>query len=126
VGIGEYAFSGCVLKEVTLPTTLKRFSAYAFYGCEVLETVYLREGTTRVENYEFSQIPKVMHIYLPSTTEYIGKQIFLDSSSAAAIQIHFNGTKAEWEAIEKSNLWNNSRKTVSVICTDETIFITNQ
>ncbi len=65
---------------------------------------------------------KLRDVYLPNTIEKIGKNAFCknDTWEYPQIQIIFDGTKAEWDALEKEDGWDdNIGKGSVIICTRE-------
>ena len=65
--------------------------------------------------------PKLTLVRLPSTLKYIGKNAFSRNygDDKKKITIEFNGTKAEWKAIEKHEDWDNGLKSDTIVkCSD--------
>ena len=65
--------------------------------------------------------PSLKIVKLPSTLKYIGKNTFSRNygDDKKAITIYFNGTKAQWKAIEKHKDWDNGLKTGTIVqCSD--------
>lgn len=74
--IGSGAFGYCsYLTDVVIPDSVTSIGSYAFFRCDSLNRVTIGKGVTIIENYAFSETPL-----------------------AAVI---FNGTKQEWNSIEK-------------------------
>ena len=86
-------------------------------GVENLQT----EGDDKVNTNALAYTPSLKLVKLPSTIKYIGKNTFSRNagSDKKAITIEFNGTKAEWIAIQKHEDWDNGLLTGTVVkCTD--------
>ena len=138
--IGEFAFHGCNwLTELTIPEGIERISSYAFAGCDSLRNVYLPDSlitlgygvfyhssaleTVRIgKNLEtigsavFDGCKNLNNLFLPKTLKRMGEMVFMECKALASVS--FEGTRAEFMAIEKVELWD-SGSTVSVIhCTD--------
>ena len=95
--IGASAFYNCTgLTGVTIPDSVTSIGAYAFYECFGLTSVTIGKGVIRIGNYAFEKC--------------IG-----------LTRIDFNGTKAQWKAIEKDNGWSDYTGNFTVYCTDGTI-----
>lgn len=95
------AFRSCAITNITLPEGLEEIESSAFYDCKYLTTVYL-----------------------PVSLNKLGAGIF---SCAAVNELHYAGTMAQFEAIEKPTygVWYSSCWTLhAVICTDGDIPIT--
>ena len=95
------AFRSCAITNITLPEGLEEIESSAFYDCKYLTTVYL-----------------------PGSLNKFGAGIF---SIAAVNELHYAGTMAQFEAIEKPTygLWYSSCWNLhAVICTDGDIPIT--
>ena len=105
------------------------------YGSNVLnlntqlKKVVFGEGVERIESKAIAFTSSLSEVNLPSSLEYIGKNAFasdgLISGGVASwyktITINYNGTKAQWNQVEKANGWNNNVKEIIVVCTDGTI-----
>lgn len=62
----------------TLPASLITIEEGAFEGTAIT-TVDLPESVVTVEDYAFANIPTLRNIYIPETTEHIGRDAFLGS-----------------------------------------------
>ena len=65
----------CV-KEVQLPTTLKRICRNAFHWCSEIKELELPNGLEVVEAYAFNKITALEQVLLPPTLKELGKEIF--------------------------------------------------
>ena len=118
--IGWGAFSGCDhLTDVRLSSSLKQIEGYLFNGCVLLETVSVPEGVTKVGDRAFHSCDSLKCVDLPSTLTCIDGTPFDGCSSLS--DIFFEGTAAQWDAVEK-NL-NAVPQGVTVHCTDQNIRI---
>lgn len=76
VRIGEYAFAGSALAEVTLPGTLTEIGAYAFQGCAALTEVTLPGSLTEIGAYAFQDCAALAQVSLPAGLETLGEFSF--------------------------------------------------
>ncbi len=67
--IGPYALEQGAVREIRLPSFLKRIGRYAFYNCENLEKISLREGLTDVGSGAFTGVHRVKQICLTMEAE---------------------------------------------------------
>ena len=85
----------------TIPDNITRISYSAFWKC-----LYLKE------------------IMIPSSVEYLDMYAIYMCESLTTI--HYNGTKAQWNAIDKSNFWFENwmkKQIITIICTDGKITV---
>ena len=75
---------------------LTRLSKGAFSGCSGLTSVTIGNSVTSIGDYAFSRC-------------------------SGLTAINFQGTMAQWQAIEKGSNWDNLTGEYAVICTDGTI-----
>ena len=139
--IEESAFEGCMgLAKIVLPSNLQSLGESAFTHCTGIKSVDLNgftvlpkavfqrcsrleelkgsENLTEIGEEAFDSCSK-LNITLGLSLKKIGNYAFLDCGNS----IHFNGTKEEWNAIEKEHYWcSYSRSSSStmglVICTN--------
>ena len=140
--IGEYAFSGCSgLKSVTIPDGVTSIGEYAFRGCSGLISVTIPDGVTSIGWSTFSGCSGLTSVTIPDSVTSIGGWAFSKCSLTSVTipdsvteigyrafygcsdltTINFQGTKAQWQAIEKGNDWDVDTGEYTVICTDGTI-----
>ena len=91
--IAKNALKGSSITVVVLPDTLSIISDRAFSNCKNLHTIYLESSVTKIEFWAFQY------------------SYNLDS-------IHYNGTIAQWNAIEKDDEWDFEIGSYTVYCTD--------
>lgn len=112
LSIEEYAFSSSGIQSLELPNTIAAIGAGCFRATTQLTRISIPPRVTRIEDYTFMG-SAVKHVYLGRGIQYIGHRVFRNTLHCT---VHYDGTIAEWEAIEKSHDWDSP--TLTVICSD--------
>lgn len=71
---------------------------------------------TMIENGAFWNLTALTKVTLPKTITVIGSSAFYNCT--ALTDIYFDGTVAEWNAIEKKNDWNDNASDFIIHCSD--------
>ncbi|MBR6429508.1 MAG: leucine-rich repeat domain-containing protein [Clostridia bacterium] len=104
VSIGDEAFSGCKsINELILCSNLKTIGIKAFKGCKGLQTVTFPMGFEKLDNEAFCGCSALKSIQLKKSIRKIGRRAF--GNCPALKTIEFDGTKDEWDAIDKGPSW---------------------
>ena len=115
--IGDFAFSGCnSLTSVFISGSVAFIGEYAFSGCGSLTSVFISEGVTSIGNSAFYHCDSLISIEIPNSVTSISNSAF--SYCDSLMDITFNGTKKEWNAIEKGEPWKNRVPATKVVCSD--------
>lgn len=86
--IGSYAFEDCaVLREVTLPESLKIIENNAFSNCTGLENLTIPEGMTRIGSMAFSGCTALKEIVIPGSTGTVENYAFQNCSGLEKVTI---------------------------------------
>ena len=118
--IGSWAFEGCSgLTSVTIPDSVTSIERYAFSGCSGLTSITIPDSVTSIGSYAFSRCSGLTSVTIGNGVTSIGWRAFEYCSSLTTI--NFQGTMAQWQAIEKDSTWDSSTGEYAVICTDGTI-----
>ena len=102
--IGKFAFYNCNITSVTIGSGVKNIGDNAFEKCGNLTKVIISEGVTSIGNNVFAKCSKLSEITIPKSVTSIGDEILAECYALKSI--YFNGTMAEWNAIEKGAKWN--------------------
>ena len=133
--IGENAFKGCPIEMATIPalavnhiknsrlkvvtiTSGESIGWSAFSGYTGLTSITIPNSVTSIDGYAFSGCTGLTSITIPDSVTNIGVYAF--SGCTGLTSIKFQGTKAQWEAIEWV-FWIDVHCTV--YCTDGNITI---
>ena len=85
--IGEGAFEGTSINEITIPQSITTIPVNCFYGCWNLNKVKLSEGLKVIGDSAFSDCSNLKGITIPSTVELIGQEAFLGCTNIKKIEI---------------------------------------
>ncbi len=87
--IGDLAFSGSQVENVTLPNTCSEISEHAFYNLQTLKTIS-GQCVRIIDNYSFTNCSNLMEIYFPIALE-VGVEAFRDCKSLTNIDLSYVG-----------------------------------
>ena len=143
--INQYAFSGCTgLTSITIPNSVKSIGDAAFYGCKGLTSITIPDGVTSIGYRTFYECRGLTSVTIGNGVTSISYEAFRDCSGLTSItipdsvtrigfsafygcrgltNIKFNGTIAQWNAIEKDSSWKTNVPAIQVVCTDGTTSI---
>ena len=134
--IGGYAFYGCSgLTDVYYQGDLSGwleiefgdnyanpmcFADNLYINRELLQgDVVIPDGTAKIGAYAFYRCDALTSVTIPDSVTSIHYRAFYECSGLTTI--NFQGTKAQWQAIEKGSNWATNTGAFTVICTDGTI-----
>jgi len=125
VSIGNYAFADCdSLTHLDIPRGITFPSGDAFFESALTSVTFLK-GTTSIESYIFTYCHELTSVTIPEGVTSIQRGAFHCCCSLTSItlpgslteldtafsdctkltDIYFNGTLAQWDAIEKPSYW---------------------
>lgn len=87
--IGNDAFVGCCLKEITIPKSVVSIGMSAFGGCEELTTISIPEGIQSINELTFCY-SGLVSISLPQSLKSVGEKAFYGCSKLTEITIPNN------------------------------------
>ncbi|MBO7377543.1 MAG: leucine-rich repeat domain-containing protein, partial [Clostridia bacterium] len=90
--------------------------SYAFAYCSSLTSISIPNSVTSIGNGAFAYCSSLTSISIPNSVTSIGSWAFEYCSSLTSIT--FNGTKAQWNEIDKGSNWNRNVPATFVRCTD--------
>ena len=93
----------------------------AFYNCSMLTSITMPDGVTRIEGYAFYNCHGLTSITIPDSVTSIGMSAFEDCTGLTSVT--FEGTVAEWNAIEKGGYWDSDCPFMKVVCSDGTVYM---
>ena len=90
--IENYAFIGCGLEELIIPSHIKTVGYSAFAGCEKLKKVVIEEGISEIKN-AFMNCGSLEEITIPNSLKTLGKDFFTGLKSLKKINLSDNNDK---------------------------------
>ncbi len=93
IKIGDFSFANKGITSVTLPDTVKKIGAYAFYNCESLEKINAPSKLKKINGYAFCGCKKLKSFEIPSDLNYLGAYVFSRCENLENINIPDSITK---------------------------------
>lgn len=136
--VSPWAFRECVnLTNVTIPYGVEVIDFCAFEDCTSLETIVIPDSVTKINAWVFTGCTALKNVTLPNNLTTLGSNAFKDCTSLKSLTlphsitkfgntvfdncpnlvITYDGTKADWDNIEKGK--NAVPSSVTVICTGD-------
>ena len=120
--IGSNAFYYCSgLTSITIPNNVTSIGSEAFYGCTRLTSITIPDSVTSIGRSAFNGCKGLTSVTIGNSVTSIGGGAFFGCSGLT--RIAFNGTIAQWNAIEKASSWKSNVRATEVVCTDGTVSI---
>lgn len=115
--IGGAAFNGCSsLTSIDIPDSVTSIGSAAFAFCSGLTSIEMPDSVTSIGSGAFEYCSSLMNVEIPNSVTSIEDWVFRGCSSLTSIT--FNGTKEQWNVIEKGYSWNNNTSLTTIRCTD--------
>ena len=100
--------SGFSFSDITelpvIPEIITEIPGFAFYNCVNLVEAIIPEHITHIKNRAFEYCSNLINVTIPSGIQYLESSLFVGCSKLT--KLTFTGTRAQWNAIEKDNYWN--------------------
>lgn len=117
-GSGEY------VKSMTIPKSLTNIDGWTFHMCHNLEKIivdeqnemYYSEGNCIIEKESKTLIVACQNSVIPQDIKKIACRAFIKCEGFA--NVNYNGTKRQWNAIEKHVCWDDGLSVYTIHCTD--------
>ena len=120
--IGQFAFAHCdSLTSIVIPDSVTSIGSDAFGYCDSLTSVTIGNGVTSIGWSAFRDCTSLTSVTIPDGVTRIGNNAFYNCDSLTSVT--FEGTMAEWEAVEKGWAWNNYCPFTEVKCSDGTVTV---
>lgn len=115
--IGAGAFKWCeFLTSIYIPDSITSIGHDAFYGCYSLTSITIPNSITSIGDYTFASCYSLTSIVIPNSVTSIYRNTFIGCESLTSIT--FEGTVAQWNAIELDWGWDLGIPATEVICSD--------
>ena len=117
--IGNSAFNNTALESVELPASLLEIGSNVFSGM-FIKKIVLKEGSTVFGG--FGGCETLVEVVLPESITLVCKYALTDCDGLT--RITYNGTMAQWKAVEKQSGWKSPDNIITnffVDCTDGTL-----
>lgn len=115
--IGDLAFWKCVsLTTVTIGSSVVSIGKYAFEGCSSLTSITIPDSVIDIGNFAFWKCTGLAVINIGKNTTNIGNGAFRGCNKLK--EINYNGTKSNWDSINKGENWDFTSPISTIHCTD--------
>jgi len=89
--IGAYAFYNCEsLEEINAPSKLKEINGYAFCGCKNLKSFEMPNDLNYLGAYAFNRCEKLENINIPDSVTKIHNGVFMDCTGLKEVEMSSN------------------------------------
>lgn len=114
-GIDEYGCVNCYAQTISIPDSVTDIGKGAFSSSNFTNITF-PTGLTTIPEYCLSSCRSLQTITIPNSITFIEGFAFDNCTSLKSIT--FNGTKAQWYAVQKQYRWDNNTGNYTIHCTD--------
>ena len=105
--VGGRAFQNCTsLVNVTLPDSITTIDPYAFYRCSNLKSIKVPKNVVSMGTNVFEECSSLESIEIPNSITELKAQTIYKCTNLRSIT--YNGTKSQWNQINKAATWDAS------------------
>ena len=120
--IGSHAFEDCTsLASVTIPNSVESIWASAFSSCTSLTSITIPGSMTSIMDSAFYGCDSLTSVTIGNSVTRIGSCAFAFCDSLTSVT--FDGTKAEWNAVDKGSSWKHNCPFTEVKCSDGVVAV---
>lgn len=101
------------ITSVTIPGSVKKIAPVVFERCISLKEVTFKEGVTCIGTCSFNCCEELEIINLPKSIKCI--ESFAFSNCSLLKEIHYAGSKSDWELVEKQEDWDKDSGDYNII-----------
>ncbi len=101
--------------KLVVSEDFERIHKYAFYGLIDVTDITILTEVEQIHEFAFGNCG-LTSVALPASVKYIGDYAFKDCRKLTSI--NFNGTKEQWNAIQKGKGWDDRTGDYTIHCTD--------
>ena len=106
-----------LVTELTIPASVNEIAVSAFEYCTSITSLTIESGVTKILGGAFEYCTNLQTITLPASVTKLGITAFADCDKLE--HIYFQGTRAQWDEIEKDGSWDRGSKAYTLHCTDD-------
>ena len=117
IGFNAFRYSG--LTEIDWPPKVQTLGSGCFAGCNGLTKVTIPASVTTMNGACFASCSGLTEVTIPASVKIMDGACF--SNCINLTSITFQGTMAEWNAIEKMDSWNSMVPATEVVCSDGSV-----
>lgn len=115
--IGDRAFAFCEsLTDINIPNSVKNIGKYAFFNCSNLTNVTIPDNIKSISADMFGFCESLTSINIPNSVKSIGRGVFYKCGLLKTI--NYNGSKEQWNSINKGPKWKYNSSLKIIRCTD--------
>ena len=107
--------------SVTIPDSVTSIGSYAFRDCTSLTSVTIPDSVTSIGWYAFRGCDSLTSVIIPKSVTSIGNYAFQNCTSLTSVI--FEGSMAEWKAINKDSNWKYDCPFTEVVCSDGVVAV---